>query len=60
MPPMHRRVPYWYARFFDTVMTSFEDAIRSSMMQSVYIIPAMPGLTYSHDCVHLSDSSGPK
>jgi hypothetical protein len=60
VPPMPRRVPYWYTRHFDTVMTSFEDAVRSSTMQSVYIIPALPGLMYSRDGVHLSDSSGPK
>jgi hypothetical protein len=60
MPPMQRRVPYWYARYFDTIMTSFEDAIRTSALHSVYVIPSLPGLTYSRDCIHLSDKSGPE
>jgi hypothetical protein len=57
---MVRKVPYWYQRFYDAVMYSFEDAVRSSTMQSIYVIPAMSGLTYSKDCVHLSDKSGPE
>jgi hypothetical protein len=60
MPPMIRKVPYWYQRYHDTVISAFEDAVRSSTIQSVYVIPAMQGLTYSRDCIHLSDKSGPE
>jgi hypothetical protein len=60
MPPMLRKVPYWYSRYYDAVMYAFEDAIRSSNLESVYVVPALPGLTYSRDCVHLSDKSGPE
>jgi hypothetical protein len=60
MPPMLRRVPYWYARFYDAVMTSFEDAVKTSTLQSVYVMPSLPGLSFSRDCVHLSDKSGPE
>jgi hypothetical protein len=59
MPPMLRKVPYWYSRHYDAIMMVFEEVMRSTSIASVYVLPSPPLLAFDIDCVHLTKDSGP-
>jgi hypothetical protein len=58
MPPMLRRQPYWYDRWFGSIMLVFESVFRQPPVPSVYTLPAFPNPVYDRDCVHLIEASG--
>ena len=56
---MLRKIPYWYCRYYDTIMMAFEEVFRSTSVTSVYVLPSPPMLEYDPDCIHLTMESGP-
>ncbi len=58
MPPMIRKQPYWYDRWYGSIMLVFESVFRQPQISNVFLLPAFPGPIYDKDCVHLTESSG--
>jgi len=59
MLPMLRQVPYWYSRYYDTIMAVFEEVMRTTLVPFIYVLPSPPALSYNLDCVRLSEQFGP-
>jgi hypothetical protein len=59
MPPMARRTPYWYRRYFPSVMTSFKDAFRVCE-EGIVVLPDFREPVFERDWIHLDEDSGPK
>jgi len=59
LPPMLRRTPYWFHRYFDVVMCAFEDVF-SQPIPGLSVLPAYPNPEMSVDGIHLTPQSGPR
>jgi hypothetical protein len=55
---MTRRQPYWYDRWFGSIMLTFESVFHDPHVSGVYVLPAFPNPVYDKDCVHLTETSG--
>ncbi len=58
MPPMIRKQPYWYDRWYGSVMLEFESVFSQPQVSNVFVLPAFPNPAYDKDCIHLTESSG--
>ncbi len=58
MPPMIRKQPYWYDRWYGSVMLEFESVFSQPQVSNVFVLPAFPNPAYDKDCIHLIESSG--
>jgi hypothetical protein len=58
MPPMMRRQPYWYERWYGSIMLVFESAFRKPHVANLFILPSFANPVYGPDCVHLTEASG--
>jgi hypothetical protein len=58
MPPMIRKQPYWYDRWYGSIMLVFESVYRQPHVPNVFALPAFPDPAYDKDCVHLTETSG--
>ncbi len=59
MPPMLRKMPYWYHRHFDTVLCAFEDVFMQPIPQ-LFALPAFANPDTIPDGIHLTPNSGPR
>jgi len=58
LPPMQRRVPFWFVRWFNSIMLVFDNVFHQANIPNVYIIPSFPNPEFQADCVHLTEESG--
>jgi hypothetical protein len=58
MPPMARKTPYWYRRYYPHIMTSFREAFRSCE-EGLLVLPCFPDPIFEKDYIHLNEDSGP-
>ncbi len=58
MPPMIRRQPYWYDRWYGAIMIIFESVYHQPHVANVFVLPSYPNPAYGPDCVHLTEKSG--
>jgi hypothetical protein len=59
VPPLHRKTPYWFNRYFAAVMTSFNEAFRHAEA-GISVLPSFKELDYEKDGIHLTALAGPK
>jgi hypothetical protein len=59
VPPLHRKTPYWFNRYFAAVMTSFNEAFRHAEA-GISVLPLFKELDYEKDGIHLTALTGPK
>jgi hypothetical protein len=55
---MQRRVPFWFVRWFNSIMLVFDNVFHQANISNVYIIPSFPNPEFQADCVHLTEESG--
>jgi len=58
MPPMSRKTPFWYRRYFPNIMTSFREAFRSCE-EGLLVLPVFLDPVFEKDYIHLNEDSGP-
>jgi hypothetical protein len=54
---MSRKVPYWYHRYFPSVMASFKESF-DHPEPGIYVLPDFTDVVYERDCIHLNEISG--
>ena len=54
---MHRRVPYWYHRYFPTVISCLKESFDHSE-PGILILPDFRNAIYERDYIHLTEASG--
>lgn len=54
---MSRKVPYWYHRYFPSVMACFKESFDHSE-PGIYVLPDFTDVVYERDYIHLSEMSG--
>jgi len=59
-PPMLRRQPYWYSRWFGSIMLLFDTPSRQPDLPSIYVLPSFPNPEFELDGVHLTADIGPR
>ncbi len=57
---MIRRQPYWYSRWYSSILLIFESVFSRPLIANVFILPTYPNPVYTSDCVHLTEESGLK
>jgi len=57
---MSRRQPYWYSRWYGSIMVMFDNAYRQPDIAGVYVLPSYPNPIFDLDGVHLTADSGPR
>ncbi len=59
MPPMARSTPFWYKRYFPSVMFCFNDAFKSCE-EGITVMPSFKNPVFEKDFIHLTEESGPE
>jgi hypothetical protein len=57
---MLRRVPFWFVRWYNSIMLTFNNVYHQSSIPNVFILPAYPNPEFESDCVHLTEDCGKK
>jgi hypothetical protein len=55
---MQRRVPFWFVRWFNSIMLVFNNVYHQANISNVYIIPSFLNPDFEADCVHLTEECG--
>jgi hypothetical protein len=58
MPPMICHQPYWYNRWYSTIMIVFKSVYHHTHIANVFVLLSFPNPAYSPDNVHLMEKSG--
>ena len=60
VPPMMRQIPFWYCRWYNSIMLAFNDHFHSPDLSGVMVLPSFPDPIYDADCVHFTGECGPR
>jgi hypothetical protein len=60
VPPMIRQIPFWYFRWYNSIMLAFNDHFHLPDLSGVVVLPSFPDPLYDTDCVHFTADCGPR
>jgi len=55
---MQHRVPFWFVRWYNSIMVVFNNVYHQANISNVFIIPSFPNPEFEADCVHLTEECG--
>ncbi len=55
---MQRRVPFWFVRWYNSIMVVFNSVYHQANISNVFVIPSFPNPEFEADCVHLTEECG--
>jgi hypothetical protein len=58
VPPMLRQIPFWYARWYNSILLVFNESFHQPQISGVMILPSFPDPVYLPDCVHFTEECG--
>jgi hypothetical protein len=58
VPPMIRQIPFWYARWYNSLLLVFNDTFHQPHIAGVVVLPSFPDPVYDTDCVHFTEECG--
>jgi hypothetical protein len=60
VPPMMRQIPFWYCRWYNSILLAFNDHFHLPDLSGVVVLPSFPDPVYDTDCVHFTADCGPR
>ncbi len=55
VPPMLRQIPFWYARWYNSIMMVFNSSFHQPQISGVVTLPSFLDPVYVPYCVHFTE-----
>jgi hypothetical protein len=52
------RVPFWFVRWYNSIMVTFNSVYHQASISNVYVLPSFLNHVFEADCVHLTEECG--